>query len=67
MPITNSKHLPFVSPIDKQKKFKAMSMLSDASILSESFMCMSFMSCDASLSLNELRSCRSSLSDVAVG
>ena len=59
MPIT--KHLPFVSPIDQQKKFKAMSMLSDASIASESLMCESFMSSDASLSSDESRSRRSSL------
>ena len=57
VPIT--KHLPFVSPTDKQKKFNTTSMLSDASISSESLM-----SSDASLfSSDESRSHRSSLSD----
>ena len=46
-----------MSPIDKQKKFNAMLMLSDVSISSESLMCESFMSSDAS------RTHRSSLLD----
>ena len=50
-----NKHLPFVSLIDKQKKFKAMSMSSDALLSSDELS----MSSDASLSSDESRSRRS--------